>query len=111
LNGANVAERILVAVAWPYVNGLPHLGHIAGNVLPADIFARYHRLAGNDVLMVSGSDMHGTPTMLAARQQGISTLELVERYHNAFAEMNRHRQPPCGFSGHVHEVARKRLPG
>jgi len=89
-----VAERVLVAVAWPYVNGLPHLGHIAGNSLPADIFARFNRLIGNDVLMVSGSDMHGTPTMLAARQQGVSTLELVHRYHNAFAETNRQ----MGFS-------------
>ena len=80
-----MSERILVAVAWPYVNGRPHLGHIAGNSLPADVFARFNRLIGNDVLMVSGSDMHGTPTMLAARQQGVSTLELVHRYHNAFA--------------------------
>ena len=83
-----MAERVLVAVAWPYVNGPPHLGHIAGNVLPADIFARYNRLAGNDVLMVSGSDMHGTPTMLAARREGISPRELAERYHRVFAETN-----------------------
>jgi methionyl-tRNA synthetase len=89
-----VGERILVAVAWPYVNGLPHLGHIAGNVLPADIFARYHRLAGNDVLMVSGSDMHGTPTMLAARKEGVSPRELAERYHDVFAETNKR----MGFS-------------
>jgi len=89
-----VGERILVAVAWPYVNGLPHLGHIAGNVLPADIFARYHRLTGNDVLMVSGSDMHGTPTMLAARKEGVSPRELAERYHDVFAETNKR----MGFS-------------
>lgn len=94
LNGDIVAERVLVAVAWPYVNGQPHLGHIAGNTLPADIFARYHRLAGNDVLMVSGSDMHGTPTMLAARAEGISARELAERYHDVFVDTNKR----MGFS-------------
>ena len=55
---------ILVAVAWPYASGSLHLGHLAGAYLPADIFARYHRLAGNKVLMVSGSDIHGTPIMV-----------------------------------------------
>ncbi|MBT3941109.1 MAG: methionine--tRNA ligase [Chloroflexi bacterium] len=89
-----MAERVLVAVAWPYVNGRPHLGHIAGNTLPADIFARYHRLVGDDVLMVSGSDMHGTPTMLAARQEGVSPRELAERYHDVFVETNKR----MGFS-------------
>ena len=52
----NGQKKILVAVAWPYANGDLHIGHLAGAYLPADIFARYHRLAGNDVLMVSGSD-------------------------------------------------------
>ena len=93
-NGDIVGERVLVAVAWPYVNGQPHLGHIAGNTLPADIFARYHRLIGDDVLMVSGSDMHGTPTMLAARQEGVSARELAERYHDVFVETNKR----MGFS-------------
>ena len=63
-------ENILVAVAWPYANGSLHLGHIAGAYLPADIFARYHRLKGNRVLMVSGSDQHGTPITLRAEQEG-----------------------------------------
>ena len=53
-------EKIFIGVAWPYANGSLHLGHIAGAYLPADIFARYHRAKGNDVLMVSGSDQHGT---------------------------------------------------
>jgi methionyl-tRNA synthetase len=56
-----LSERIFIGVAWPYANGPLHLGHIAGAYLPADIFARYHRLKGNKVLMVSGSDQHGAP--------------------------------------------------
>ena len=79
-------ENILVAVAWPYANGPLHLGHIAGAYLPADIFARYHRLKGNSVLMVSGSDQHGTPITLKAEQEGISPAEVAGRYHNEFLE-------------------------
>ncbi|MBI4219646.1 MAG: methionine--tRNA ligase [Chloroflexi bacterium] len=77
---------MLVAVAWPYVNGEPHLGHVAGNCLPADIFARYHRLAGNHVLMVSGSDMHGTPTALRALQEGVRPEVVAERFHRVHSE-------------------------
>ncbi|MGI8516729.1 MAG: methionine--tRNA ligase [Acidimicrobiia bacterium] len=72
---------ILVAVAWPYASGSLHLGHLAGAYLPADIFARYHRLAGNRVLMVSGSDGHGTPITVRADQEGVSPREIVDRYH------------------------------
>ena len=72
---------ILVAVAWPYASGSLHLGHLAGAYLPADIFARYHRLAGNRVLMVSGSDGHGTPITVAADKEGVSPKEIVDRYH------------------------------
>jgi len=79
-------ENILVAVAWPYANGPLHLGHIAGAYLPADIFARYHRLKGNNVLMVSGSDQHGTPITLKAEQEGISPAEVAGRYHSEFLE-------------------------
>ncbi|PZC46167.1 MAG: methionyl-tRNA synthetase [Chloroflexi bacterium] len=81
-----MTERIFVAVAWPYANGPLHLGHIAGCYLPADIFARYHRLIGNDVLMVSGSDSHGTPITLRSEQEGISPKELVARFHDSFME-------------------------
>ncbi len=79
-------RKILVCVAWPYVNNDPHLGHLAGASLPADIFARYHRLAGNEVAMVSGSDMHGTPTALRARDEGVEPLVVAERYHKVFQE-------------------------
>ncbi|MDQ3502003.1 MAG: class I tRNA ligase family protein, partial [Actinomycetota bacterium] len=72
---------ILVAVAWPYASGSLHLGHLAGAYLPADIFARYHRLIGNRVLMVSGSDGHGTPITVRADQEGVSPHEIVDRYH------------------------------
>jgi methionyl-tRNA synthetase len=79
-------ERILVAVAWPYASGPRHLGHVAGSVMPADIFARYHRMAGDDVLMVSGSDMHGTPITVAADRRGISARELAEENHLGIAD-------------------------
>jgi len=79
-------ERILVCVAWPYANGDLHLGHLAGAYLPADIFARYQRIRGNEVLMVSGSDTHGTPITLTAEQKGVSPTEIIERYHTRFLE-------------------------
>ena len=81
-----VAERIFIGVAWPYANGPLHLGHLAGCYLAADIFARYHRMRGNEVLMVSGSDAHGTPITIRADQEGITPAEVVERYHAAFLD-------------------------
>ncbi len=81
-----MAEKILVGVAWPYANGSLHLGQIAGAYLPADIFARYHRLVGNDVLMVSGSDQHGTPITIKAEQEGKKPAEIAARYHGEFLE-------------------------
>jgi len=77
-------EYIHVSVAWPYANGDLHVGHLAGAYLPADIFARYHRMCGNHVLMVSGSDSHGTPITIAADKRGISPRELFEHYHERF---------------------------
>lgn len=82
-------DKILVCVAWPYSNGDMHIGHIAGAYLPADIFARYHRLRGNDVLMVSGSDTHGTPITMRAEEEGISPRAVVDRYHPRNTEMMR----------------------
>lgn len=79
-------ETIHVSVAWPYANGDLHIGHLAGSFLPADIFARYHRLKGNRVLMVSGSDSHGTPIIISADKEGTTAKELFERYHERFLE-------------------------
>jgi methionyl-tRNA synthetase len=81
---AQSARRILVAVAWPYANGSLHLGHMAGAYLPADIFARYHRLRGNDVLMISGSDQHGTPVTVRAENEGRSPADVVAQFHPEF---------------------------
>src|SRR5688572_9649629 len=75
------SEFIHVSVAWPYANGDLHAGHVAGSILPADIFARYQRLKGNQVLMVSGSDAHGTPIMVAADEQKVTPRELFEQFH------------------------------
>ena len=77
-------RTILVAVGWPYASGSRHLGHLAGAYLPADIFARYHRIAGDNVLMVSGSDVHGTPITVRADQEGVTPQEIVDRYHAEF---------------------------
>ncbi|HEC21827.1 MAG TPA: methionine--tRNA ligase [Chloroflexi bacterium] len=81
-----MAETIHVSVAWPYANGDLHVGHLAGAYLPADIFARFQRLKGNRVLMVSGSDSHGTPITVTAEQQGVSPREVFEKYHRRFLE-------------------------
>ncbi len=83
-NEARTPQHILVAVAWPYANGSLHLGHIAGAYLPADIFARYHRMAGNRVLMVSGSDTHGTPITVRAESEGRGPQEIVDQFHPEF---------------------------
>jgi methionyl-tRNA synthetase len=81
-----MSETIHVSVAWPYANGDLHVGHLAGAYLPADIFARYHRLKGNRVLMVSGSDSHGTPIMVEADKRGVTPREVFEHYHQRFLE-------------------------
>ena len=75
---------VLVAVAWPYASGSRHLGHLAGAYLPADIFARHQRIIGNDVLMVSGSDVHGTPITVRADAEGVTPQDIVDKYHNEF---------------------------
>ena len=80
-------EKIFVAVAWPYASGPRHVGHVAGAYLPADIFARYHRMKGNRVLMVSGSDMNGTPITVNAEAAGVSPATLARRIHRLNTEL------------------------
>ncbi|HLZ60019.1 MAG TPA: methionine--tRNA ligase [Ktedonosporobacter sp.] len=80
-------EHILVCVAWPYAKSSTHVGQIVGAYLPADTFARYHRMAGNHVLMVSGSDEHGTPILVDSEREGITPREFVARYHSQILEV------------------------
>jgi methionyl-tRNA synthetase len=77
-------EPVLVCTAWPYANGSLHVGHLAGVYVPADVFARYLRLRGYDVLMVSGTDAHGTPVTVRADQEGTTPAEVAARYHSEF---------------------------
>ena len=83
---SNAPRNVLSAVAWPYANGPRHIGHVAGFGVPSDVFSRYMRMAGHDVLMVSGSDEHGTPILIAADEAGVSAQELVDRNHRLIAE-------------------------
>src|SRR4029453_13154146 len=79
-------RKILAAVAWPYASGPRHIGHVAGFGVPSDIFARYHRLNGDDVLMVSGTDEHGTPITVAAEKEGRSSRETADYYNGLIRE-------------------------
>ncbi|GAB6900780.1 methionine--tRNA ligase [Kineosporia succinea] len=78
--------RILTAVAWPYANGPRHIGHVAGFGVPSDVYSRYMRMAGHDVLMVSGTDEHGTPILVQAEQEGVTPRELADRYNRMIVE-------------------------
>lgn len=79
-------SRILTAVAWPYANGPRHIGHVAGFGVPSDVFARYQRMRGNEVLMVSGTDEHGTPLLVQAEKEGVGVQELADRYNRQIVE-------------------------
>ncbi len=79
-------SHILVNVAWPYANGPRHIGHVAGFGVPSDVYARYERMKGNDVLMVSGTDEHGTPILVEADKEGVSAQELANRYNRVIAK-------------------------
>ena len=74
-------SKILICVAWPYANGTIHLGHLAGSILPPDIFNRYNRLLGNEVLMVSGSDQHGTPITVTAEKEKTTPEKVANKFH------------------------------
>ena len=85
MDGTNEGrEYILIGVAWPYASADIHQGNVTGSYLPADIFARFHRLKGNHVLMVSGSDSHGTPVTVKAESEGKPPEEVFDYYHNRF---------------------------
>ena len=84
-------KRTLITTALPYANGPVHIGHLAGVYVPADIYARYLRLKGEDVVMVGGSDEHGVPITIKAREEGVTPQDIVDRYHtiikDAMAEL------------------------
>lgn len=81
-----MTKTVLVNVAWPYANGPRHIGHVAGFGVPSDVFARYHRMRGNNVLMVSGTDEHGTPLLVQADKEGVTVTELADRYNRQIVE-------------------------
>ena len=74
-------KRTLITTALPYANGPVHIGHLAGVYVPADIYARYMRLRGQEVLMIGGSDEHGVPITIKARNEGVTPQDIVDRYH------------------------------
>ncbi|HVU73410.1 MAG TPA: methionine--tRNA ligase [Mycobacteriales bacterium] len=81
-----MTRHVLTAVAWPYANGPRHIGHVAGFGVPSDVYARYQRMAGHNVLMVSGTDEHGTPIQVQADREGVTARELADRYNRVIAE-------------------------
>ena len=80
------SSRVLTAVAWPYANGPRHIGHVSGFGVPSDVFSRYMRMSGHDVLMVSGTDEHGTPILVLAEEEGLTPQELVDKYNAVIAQ-------------------------
>jgi methionyl-tRNA synthetase len=81
-----MSAHVLTAVAWPYANGPRHIGHVSGFGVPSDVFSRYMRMAGNDVLMVSGTDEHGTPILVQAEHEGVPPQQLADRYNRVIVE-------------------------
>jgi methionyl-tRNA synthetase len=81
-----MSSRVLTAVAWPYANGPRHIGHVSGFGVPSDVFSRFMRMSGHDVLMISGTDEHGTPILVQAEREGLSTRETADKYNRVIAE-------------------------
>ncbi|MEJ5927562.1 methionine--tRNA ligase [Corynebacterium sp. H128] len=81
-----MTKSVLVAVAWPYANGPRHIGHVAGFGVPSDVFARFQRMRGSNVLMISGTDEHGTPLLVQAEKEGVLVQELADRYNRQIVE-------------------------
>jgi methionyl-tRNA synthetase len=87
LTEAQMPENILIAVAWPYANAEIHVGNLTGSHLPGDIAARYHRLKGDKVLMITGTDSHGTPVTMSADKLGKPVEEVYKSYHEGFIDL------------------------
>ncbi len=81
-----MSSRVLTAVAWPYANGPRHIGHVSGFGVPSDVFSRFMRMSGHDVLMVSGTDEHGTPISVQAEREGLTTRQLADKYNRVIVE-------------------------
>lgn len=81
-----MTKNVLVSVAWPYANGPRHIGHVAGFGVPSDVFARFQRMSGNNVLMVSGTDEHGTPLLVQADKEGVTVQDLADKYNRQIVE-------------------------
>lgn len=79
-------SKILITSALPYVNGVPHLGHMVGCLLPSDVYARFNRMLGNEVLYICGTDEHGTPSEVGAAKEGMDIGEYCTKYHNRHKE-------------------------
>src|SRR4029453_7204121 len=82
----DAVTHVLAAVAWPYANGPRHIGHVDGFGVPSDVFSRYMRAAGHDVLMVSGTDEHGTTILVQAEREGVTPKALADRYNRVIVE-------------------------
>ena len=81
-----MSAPVLTAVAWPYANGPRHIGHVSGFGVPSDVFSRYMRMSGHDVLMVSGSDEHGTPILVQADNEGLTPQQTADKYHGVLVQ-------------------------
>ena len=81
-----MSAKVLVCTAWPYASGPIHLGHLAGHLIPPDIYTRFRRMRGDHAILVSGSDEHGTPITLAAESEGIEPQAMVDRNHGRIVE-------------------------
>ena len=86
LGFGRMSSRVLTAVAWPYANGPRHIGHVSGFGVPSDVFSRFMRMSGHDVLMVSGTDEHGTPILVQAEREGLTTRETADKYNRVIVE-------------------------
>ena len=119
-----MSSHVLTAVAWPYANGPRHIGHVSGFGVPSDVFSRYLRMSGHDVLMVSGTDEHGTPILVQAEREGLSPREVADKYNRVIVEdlqglglclrplhPHDHPQPLPGDAGPVPRSVPQRLRG